>query len=74
MMDFLTGIGGFLTAAFVPDVLIVGAAMGAAALVGRAYFRSRAADGRLTIEDWIAVALVAIISAGMAYGIWVGVA
>ena len=74
MMDFLSGIAGFLTPVFVPDVLIVTTAVAAAALVGRAYFRSHAADGRFTIEDWIAGAYLAMFTGAMVYGVWKGVA
>jgi hypothetical protein len=54
------------------DVLIVVASVGALGLAAGAYFKSGAADGKLSIEDFIAIAVTAIIGAAVFYGIYLG--
>lgn len=72
MMDAFAGLFGLLNTFFNADVLIVLAVVGGLGLVGRAYFRSKAADGRLTVEDWLAIAVVSMLGVALFYGVWVG--
>ena len=55
------------------DVLIVLGAVSALGVSSAAYFKSGAADGKLTVEDFIAIAVISILGAAMAYGIYAGV-
>lgn len=51
------------------DVLIIGAALSALGLALGAYFKSGAADGRFTVEDLIAIAVIAVTGTAVVYGI-----